>query len=302
MAIYSNPLVPMLTSAALVTVNPPAFADSGGELFTEADLFGEIQTVTNATRLEQQLDQLPAAVTVIDRWMIEASGAVNIVDLIKLVPGFQAYHVHANKFGVTSHGQGDDHPGRLEVTVDGRSVYLPALSSVDWSMLGISLDDIDHIEVVRGPSVASHGSNAFLGAIHIVTRSPLQDSGTGFSLTGGDLQTQQFNLRHNNRIGAFNYRLSANFQHNDGHGHGVDPDDPSNAGDMRDGAKIAQLQLNGLYTPNLQDSFSIQLGLGDGWIGVGNANDPIQFQPAVIRTEQLPEPELDPRAEQWRSN
>ncbi|MEH6649610.1 MAG: TonB-dependent receptor [Motiliproteus sp.] len=256
----------------------PTFAVIADELMTEDDLLGSIQTVTNATRLEQQINELPVAVTVIDRWMIESSGAVNVVDLFKLVPGFQAYHINANKFGLTSHGQGDDYPGRLEVTVDGRSVYLPVFSSVDWSMLGVGIDDIDHIEVVRGPSVASHGSNAFLGAIHIITRSPLQDSGTGVGVTGGALQTRELRFRHNDQLGGLSYRMSFNYHQNEGSGFGVDRDDAANRGDLQDGAKIGQLNFSGLYTPSLQDSLSFQLGLGEGWVGVGNANDPSSFR------------------------
>lgn len=248
------------------------------DLMTEDDLFAEIPTVTSATRLEQKLSQIPAAVTIIDRRMIEASGAVNIADLFKLVPGFQSYQVHANKFGVTSHGQGDNDPGRLEVTIDGRSVYLPALSSVDWSAVGISLNDINHIEVVRGPSVATHGSNAFLGAIHITTRSAVQDQGTAIQLGGGALEGQDHWLRYSDSIGGLNYRISANYHQNEGTGYGfIDGNPALSSHRMEDGAELSQLNLSGVYTPSLRDSLSFQLGVSDGWIGVGNPTDPADF-------------------------
>jgi iron complex outermembrane receptor protein len=246
---------------------------------TEADLFGEIPRVSSATGLAQELRNAPASVTLIDRRMIEASGAVNIADLFKLVPGFQAYHVNANKFAVVSHGQGEQHPGRLEVTIDGRSVYQSALSTVDWSMLGVTLDDIHYIEAVRGPNVATQGSNAFMGAINIITYTPLEQSGSSLRTTLGALDTQEYAFRHNDRIGSFNYRLGLNYHKNEGTGIGFSEDDPGTGVRMEDGAELSQLNLSGIYTPTLRDSLHIQLGLGDGQIGVGSANHPEKFNP-----------------------
>ncbi len=247
-------------------------------LFTEEDLLGGLQTVQSVTRLEQRRDQVPTSVTIIDRAMIEASGAVNIADLFRLVPGFQAYHVHANVFGVVSHGQGETYPGRLEVMVDGRSVYLPLLSTVDWSALGIGIQDIDHIEVVRGSNVPTQGSNALLGAINIITRQPLQDQGTALSVTRGALRTQDYYLRHNDRIGKMDYRLSLNFHKNNGTGIGFEDGDPSQPPQsMADGGEISQLDFRGSYTPNLVDSIDLQFGLNGGQFGVGNAADPAEL-------------------------
>ncbi len=252
------------------------------DLISEEDLFGNIVSVRSATRLAQKLSDTPASVTLIDRPMIDASGAVNIADLFKLVPGFQAYHVNANKFGVVSHGQGEQHPGRLEVTIDGRSVYQSALSTVDWSVLGVALDEIKYIEVVRGPNVATQGSNAFMGAINIITYAPLDQTGSSLRATWGALDTQEYAFRHNDRIGSFNYRLGLNYHKNAGTGIGFDLGgdgvDPFYAR-MEDGAELSQLNLSGLYTPTLSDSIVIQLGLSDGQIGVGGANHPAAFNP-----------------------
>ena len=248
---------------------------------TEDDLFGGIPTVVSATRLEQKLNAVPAAVTLIDRRMIEASGAVNIADLFKLVPGFQSYQVNANVFGVTAHGQGDAHPGRLEVTIDGRSVYQPALSSVDWSALGVSLDDIKYIEVVRGSNVATQGSNAFLGAINIITYAPLDQAGSSLRATLGALGTQEYALRHNDRIGNFNFRLGLNYHKNQGTGIGTIEGTTTQL-PIEDGAEISQLNLTGLYTPTLNDSIGVQLGFGDGTVGVGSSKHPEDYRPREV--------------------
>ena len=255
------------------------------KLLNESDLIEDLQIVQSATRLEQQVKDIPASITVIDRKMIEASGAVNIADIFRLVPGFQAYQVHANAFGVISHGQGDSHPGRLEVMIDGRSVYLPLLSTVDWSALGIVLEDINHIEVVRGSNVPTQGSNAFLGAINIITKEPLQDQGVTFSTSYGSLNTREHYLRHNGKVGEIDYRLSANYHRNHGTGLGREDGEIENPEQlMEDGGEITQLNFRGTYTPNLVDSFDIQLGISSGQVGAGNAADPDELYPRDVDT------------------
>ncbi|OMH39652.1 TonB-dependent siderophore receptor [Motiliproteus sp. MSK22-1] len=248
------------------------------ELLTEGDLLESLPTVKSATRLEQKLSDVPSAMTIIDQKMIKASGAVNVVDLFRLVPGFQTYHVNANKFGVVSHGQGNSHPGRLEVMIDGRSVYLSLLSTVDWSALGITLNDIDYIEVVRGSNVPTQGSNAFLGAINIITREPLKDQGSYISVTRGALKTEDYYLRHNDKVGSLDYRISANFHKNNGTGIGFENGDATTSPlSIEDGGEISQFNFRGTYTPTLSDSFDIQLGVSSGQFGVGRSNHPEEF-------------------------
>ena len=108
-------------------------------VITEDDLFAELHLVSSVTHLEQRIDESPAAVTIIDRRTIEASAAVDVVDLFRLVPGFRVYYINANYPGVTYHALGDSNPRRLEVKVDGRSVYESIYSSVQWTTLGVEL-------------------------------------------------------------------------------------------------------------------------------------------------------------------
>mgnify|MGYP001032562420 CR=1 FL=1 len=153
--------------------------------FDEHAFLIDIPTVTSATRLTQHLSDAPVSMTVIDRATILASGAQTVPDLFRLVPGFQVAHVNTNKYAVTYHGHSDDFPRRLEVMIDGRSVYMPLISSPDWTSLGLKLDDIEKIEIVRGSNTATHGSNAFLGAINIITKHPSTESKVSGSLTLG---------------------------------------------------------------------------------------------------------------------
>ncbi|MEH6811508.1 MAG: TonB-dependent receptor [Motiliproteus sp.] len=285
MTALKYPLLFGILAISLQAYGPVALAFEEDELLTEDDMLEALPTFKSATNLEQRLSELPASITIIDRKMIKASGAINISDLFRLVPGFQTYHVNANKFGVTSHGHGETHPGQMEVTIDGRSVYISLLSTVDWSVLGIGMDDIDHIEVVRGSNVPTQGSNAFLGAINIVTRSPLQDQGTRISMTRGDLKTQEYSIRHNGQLDKLDYRLSANYHKNNGHGVGLEDGDPSNPLEpIRDDGEISQLSFRAIYTPNLLDNIDVQVGYSEGDVGVGRAHQPDEFTKRDVQT------------------
>ncbi len=232
---------------------------------TEQDLLGEIPLVSSVTGLRQAVSDSPASVTILDRQLIRASGAQNLADLFRLVPGFQVYHVNGNIFAVTSHGLSDEYPKRLEVRVDGRSVYQPLLSAIEWTTLGVELDDIERIEVVRGSNVPLQGSNAFLGSINIITRHPLAQRGSRLEFTGGSRNERRISLRHSGSFRGIGYRLSAGYRSNDGF--------PA----LEDGLKSGHVDLRAGYTPTLVDSFDLELGYSQSFIGRGDGDDPAEF-------------------------
>jgi len=251
-----------LLSATLVSVSSSAFADDHTELpdFTEEDIFIDIPLVTTATNLPQKLTEAPAAITIIDQDTIAASGALNIPDLFRLLPGMQVFHVSTNKMGATYHGLSDDFPSRMEVMINGRSIYIPLLSTVVWESVGLSLDDIDHIEVVRGSNVPTHGSNAFLGAINIITKSPISESGTSVKTTLGSLGTQNITARHSGSTESLSYTLSTGSLKNDG----IDY--------YKDGAHSRYLTLSGSLTPNLTDTIHFDIGIANGYAYRGDGD------------------------------
>ncbi len=232
---------------------------------TEQDLLGEIPLVSSVTGLRQVVTDSPASVTILDRQLIRASGAQNLADLFRLVPGFQVFHVNGNVFAVTSHGLSDEYPKRLEVRVDGRSVYQPLLSAIEWTTLGVELDDIERIEVVRGSNVPLQGSNAFLGSINIITRHPLEQQGSHVELTGGSRNERRAFLRHSGNLRGIDYRLGAGYRSNDGF--------PL----LEDGLKSGHVDLRAGYTPNLVDSFDLELGYAQSFIGRGDGDKPAGF-------------------------
>ena len=132
----------------------------------------EMPVVLSATRLKQAVADAPASITIIDRQMISQSGAREIPDLLRLVPGMVVGYEKGWDAFVSYHGTSADMARRMQVLIDGRSVFQPSLAFVDWIGLPLELDDIDRIEVVRGPNAAAYGSNSFLAVVNIITRNP----------------------------------------------------------------------------------------------------------------------------------
>jgi iron complex outermembrane receptor protein len=182
---------------------------------TETDFLEDIPVVLSASRLSQPVNEAPAAVTVIDQDMIRASGFRDIPDLLRLVPGFTVAYTRDNTWGVSYHGLGDAFSRRMQVLIDGRSVYTPGFGEVPWASLPISIDDIERIEVVRGPNSASYGSNAFLGVINIITKAAAQVAGSHLSVQAGNHGMAGALFRYGNGTDDLHYRLTVSDQRRD---------------------------------------------------------------------------------------
>jgi iron complex outermembrane receptor protein len=158
--------------------------------------------------MPQLLSETPAATTIIDRQMIEASGVRSIADLFRLVPGMIVGYEGGNRPVVTTHGFGEVYARRMQVLVDGRSVYVPAYGGVPWSDLPLALEDVERIEVVRGPNAASYGANSFLGIISITTRKPCDTQGNQVKFSAGTQSIRDAVVRTADQVGKLDYRLT----------------------------------------------------------------------------------------------
>lgn len=175
---------------------------------TESDFYGELPVVLSASRLSQPVARAPAAVTIIDQDMIRASGFRDIPDLFRLVPGFNVAYTRDNTWGVGYHGMADAFSRRMQVLIDGRSVYLPGFGQTPWAYLPLAIEDIERIEVVRGPNAAAYGANSFFGVINIITKDPAQVPGVHGSAQAGGRSNGGALLRYGGGGGDFRYRLS----------------------------------------------------------------------------------------------
>jgi len=155
---------------------------------SEQDFLTDMPMVLSVSRLPQRLDDTPGAVTVIDRHMIRLSGARDVADLLRLVPGFQSSTSFETGAPLVSyHGGFDAYSGRIQVLVDGRSVYSPFLvGGTAGGLQAVALADIERIEVLRGSNSAAYGARAMLGVVNIVTRHTLDTLGVQAALTGGE--------------------------------------------------------------------------------------------------------------------
>lgn len=167
-------------SAFSVLANPAS-------ALTEQEFLGDMPVVISVSRLAQRLDETPGAVTILDREFIRMSGARDVADLLRVVPGFQTTtSFETDAPIVTYHGRVDDWANRLQVMVDGRSVYSGQLQgSAGLGLETLALDDIERIEVLRGSNSAAYGARAFLGVINIVSRDARQTIGAQAHVTAG---------------------------------------------------------------------------------------------------------------------
>ncbi len=186
---------------------------------SEDDYFGEVPKVLTVSRLSQSKADAPSAVTVIDHETIRAAGIVDLAEIFRLVPGFyvakNAGFIYNSNHVVSYHGMASAYPGSMQVLINGRSVYTPLFGGVQWSELPISIDDIDRIEITRGPNAASYGANSFFGVINIITKNPADSLGSSVKLTHGDGRNEAF-YRHAGEIDDFNYRVTVGYREDDG--------------------------------------------------------------------------------------
>lgn len=164
--------------------------------------FDEIPIVLTASRLEQSALDAPAAVTVIDREMIVSSGFTEIHDLMRLVPGFLVANWPDGSPIVTNHGLGDSRDRRIKVLIDGREINSPFWGDTQWQDLPIRVDDLDRIEVVRGPNGAAYGVNAFQGVINLITRAPETEDGVSVITRVGSDDMFDVGFRINSEAGS----------------------------------------------------------------------------------------------------
>lgn len=149
--------------------------------------------VTSVSKREERLSRVAAAVFVIDREDIRRSGAANIPDLLRMAPGVDVEQVDGNAWAISIRGFNSRYSNKVLVLVDGRSVYSPSISGVFWEHLDMPLEDIDRIEIIRGPGATVWGANAVNGVISIITKSS-KDTKGGLVTAGGGSQLHELGV------------------------------------------------------------------------------------------------------------
>jgi len=172
--------------------------------------------VTSVSKKEQKLSQVAAAIFVITHEDIRRSGATNIPDLLRMVPGMDVAQINSNTWAISTRGFNFQFASKLLVLIDGRAVYTPLFGGVNWDTQDVPVEDIERIEVIRGPGGAVWGANAVDGVINIITKKAAETPGV-LVTGGGGTQAQGFGtVQFGGKItGSTNYRIFTSYQNND---------------------------------------------------------------------------------------
>ncbi len=257
-----------------------AFAAHDTALLSEHEFLGDVPIVLSVTRLAQPVRDIPAAITVIDRELIEATGYKEFTDVLRLVPGMQSEYAFGNRPTVSYHGLRDTLARRMQVLIDGRSIFLPDIGSVEWVDHPIAVEDIERIEVIRSPNAATYGSNSFQGVINIVTRHPAEDQGTYSRTTVGNNDIAEQIVRHGGEVKDGHFRVSAGVRNED-----------TLFDRFNDGKTVPFANLRVDYPVNLNDTLEFDFGGSGGTRGEGrdgDVTDPVhdrdvRFNHALVR-------------------
>src|SRR5436190_19712189 len=161
--------------------------------------------VTSVARKTETLSKSPAAISVVTQEDIRRSGATSIPEALRLVPGLEVARLDASQWAISARGFNDVFANKLLVLQDGRSIYTPLFSGVFWDVQGTLMEDIDRIEVVRGPGATLWGANAVNGVINIITAGAKATQGTLISGGGGTQDRGLAGARYGGKFGQDAY-------------------------------------------------------------------------------------------------
>lgn len=194
-----SPWIPVSRNRSLTTFAAVIFLVAGETVWAEATSTNANVAALSNLSIEQLMEvkvlilgspatisKTPAAVSVVTQEDIQRSGAMNIPEALRLVPGLEVAQLDASQWAVSARGFNDVFANKLLVLQDGRSIYTPLFSGVFWDAQGTMLEDIDRIEVIRGPGATLWGANAVNGVINIITKSAQDTQGTLISGGGGN--------------------------------------------------------------------------------------------------------------------
>jgi iron complex outermembrane recepter protein len=156
--------------------------------------------VISTARHPEKIANSPAAISVLDQEDIHRSGALTIPDLLRTVPGMDVGQLDASQSAVSARGFNDVFANKLLVLQDGRSIYTPLFSGVFWDVQGPLLEDLERIEVIRGPGATLWGANAVNGVINIISKNSKDTQGTLISAGGGNAERAFASARYGGKL------------------------------------------------------------------------------------------------------
>src|ERR1700693_2824920 len=208
--------------------------------------------VTSVSKRTQKVADAAAAIFVITQEDLRRSGATSIPEALRLVPGLEVARIDENKWAIGSRGFNGRFDNKLLVLIDGRSVYTPLFSGVYWNVQDVMLEDIDRIEVIRGPGATLWGANAVNGVINIITKKAKATQGGLVTAGGGNEERGSVAARYGDKIGGdTSYRIYGKY-------FDWGPSKYANGGTANDGWEAQRWGVRAGFTPAGSNSFTLQ--------------------------------------------
>jgi iron complex outermembrane receptor protein len=214
--------------------------------------------VTTVSKEPEQVWHTPAAIYVITQEDIRRSGATSIPEILRLAPGVEVARIDSDHWAVGVRGFGGEFSKSLLVLIDGRSVYSPLFAGVYWQVQDTLLEDVDRIEVIRGPGGTIWGANAVNGIINIITKNAKDTHGAISPWGGGDVDQGIGGARFGSKSGkGVDYRVYGKgfIRGPEYHPDGVNFDD----------WRMGQVGFRTDWSKNSRDTFNLQ---GDMYKGL----------------------------------
>ncbi|MCP5118012.1 MAG: TonB-dependent receptor, partial [bacterium] len=157
--------------------------------------------ITSVSRKDQPLSGTAAAVYVVTNQDIRRAGITGIPEALRMVPGLQVARIDANKWAISSRGFNGRYANKILVLIDGRSIYNNVYTGVFWEQYDLLLEDIERIEVIRGPGATMWGANAVNGVVNIITKPAEDTQGALVTAGSGNLENGTIGVRYGGRAG-----------------------------------------------------------------------------------------------------
>jgi iron complex outermembrane receptor protein len=239
---------------------------------------GNVEVVTE-TKEPTEVWNTPSAIYVLTGDDIRRSGVTSIPDALRLVPGVDVARVNGDRnWSVAIRGLGDQYSKYVLVLIDGRSVYSPLFGGVFWTIDNVMLEDIDRIEIIRGPGGTIWGTDAVNGIINIITKSAAETQGTLASSGGGNVDQNTEDLRYGTSRGKLHIRADA-------FGFVRSPEFHQDGQPAYDGSRLAQIG----FRADLDSGHDQVTFQGDAYLGkLGDAQQLSTFIPPTTYLSYLP--------------
>ncbi|MEM1448884.1 MAG: TonB-dependent receptor [Planctomycetota bacterium] len=222
--------------------------------------------VTSASRKSQSLEDVAAAVYVITAEDIRRTGARSIPEALRLAPGIRVARTSAGRYAVAARGFTWIYSDKLLVMVDGRSAYSPRFSGTEWETIDLPVEDIERIEVIRGPGGTMWGSNAVNGVVNIITKKARDVQGRTITVVAGTEERFDVQVRGGTRLGQSGFlRAFARMNERDATG-GNSTDIEDGLAQTRFGAR-ADFDLDERTELTVQtDAYSVLTNVGNTFV------------------------------------